>query len=70
MVKINIGRLIASYNFRPKSSYMGRFGGGWNWQLGVDISAKTMIINCLVFYLRFDIVDKKTHNIKKAQRYV
>lgn len=39
---------------RKKENTLGRFGGGWNWVLGFQLGSKTLIINLLVFSIRFD----------------
>lgn len=41
-----------SFNMRKKSEIFGRFGGGWNWQLGFQIGGSTIIINLLVASVR------------------
>ena len=33
---------------------MGRFGGGWEWKLGVQVGGSTVILNLLVGTLRID----------------
>lgn len=40
------------YERRTRDSFMGRFGGGWQWELGFQASSSTLIINCLVFSIR------------------
>ena len=40
---------------RRKSSPMGRFGGGWNWELGLLIGNSDLIINLLVLSIRVHI---------------
>lgn len=37
-----------------KADLFGRFGGGWNWNLGFQAGGSTLIINLLTFYIRFD----------------
>jgi len=31
---------------------MGRFGGGWNWKLGIDVGGSSCILNLLVGTVR------------------
>lgn len=50
-----IGRLRIVFDFVSKDSFMGRFGGGWNWKLGFQIGGKTIILNLLIFSLRIEI---------------
>jgi len=38
-----------SFEWKKSSSLMGRFGGGWNWKLGVQSGGSTVIFNFLVF---------------------
>lgn len=49
-----LGRYRVRYEQRSKSNAMGRFGGGWNWQVGAQWSGSTTIINLLVSSLRID----------------
>jgi hypothetical protein len=56
--KWRVGRLNIQYHWRSKKNFMGRFGGGWNWELGFQASGRTVILNCLVFTLRFDTYGK------------
>lgn len=46
---IRIGQLTIEYHWRSKDNLWGRFGGGWNWELGLQIGEKTILIHCLVF---------------------
>ncbi|WP_297775383.1 hypothetical protein [Mycobacterium sp.] len=39
---------------RPPDSPMGRFGGGWQWEVGVQVGPRSVIVNCLVFTIRYD----------------
>lgn len=49
-------RLKISIHYRPSSNGLGRFGGGWQWEVGFIASRgfKTIILNCLVFYIRIE----------------
>lgn len=57
-------RLRVSYNHKGPTEHMGRFGGGWQYSLGFEAGhtvrqlragrPTTIIVNLLVFYLRFD----------------
>jgi len=42
------------YKRRTKDEYMGRFGGCWNWHIGIEWTSKTIIIYCLFFMIRMD----------------
>ena len=51
--RCRLGRLEITFNWRSRKNLWGRFGGGWNWELGFQASTTTIIINLLVFSLRF-----------------
>jgi len=36
------------FRWQPPSSFMGRFGGGWNWALGFAAGSHALEINLLV----------------------
>ena len=48
-----IGPLVVSGEQRRRKSLMGRFGGGWNWELGFQLGSTTLIVNLLVCMFRF-----------------
>ncbi len=50
--KFNIGKFEFVYERKDKSSLMGRFGGGWNWELGFRAGGKTVILLLLIASLR------------------
>lgn len=33
---------------------MRRFGGGWNWKLGIDVGRSSVILNVLIGIIRID----------------
>lgn len=49
----SFGQFRIEYHWRSKDSLWGRFGGGWNWEFGMQAGGNTIILNCLVFSLRF-----------------
>ena len=51
--QLSIGRLKIVFNWRSSKNLMGRFGGGWNWKVGIMIGGHSVILNLLVFSLRF-----------------
>lgn len=53
--KIIIKKLSIKYERRTKDECMGRFGGGWNYILGIRLGGGTIILNCLFFTIRFDL---------------
>jgi hypothetical protein len=48
-----IRNTIVTVRHRP-SGGMGRFGGGWEWKVGVQASrnCRSIIVSLLVFYVR------------------
>lgn len=52
-VVLNSPRLVLTYSHRPPGG-LGRFGGGWEWQIGVKVSrgARTIILDLGVASLR------------------
>jgi len=46
-----IGRLSFAFSWRSKHSPSGRFGGGWNWKLGLQLGGSTLILSLLTFEL-------------------
>jgi hypothetical protein len=43
-----------TYQRRAKGSPMGRFGGGWQWNVGVQAGGRTAIVNLAVASLRIE----------------
>ena len=54
-----LGRLAVQYHWRSKKNLWGRFGGGWNWKLGFQVGGSTVIVDLLVFSLRFSKAEGK-----------
>lgn len=52
--KTSVGRLEITFEHKSKKCMLGRFGGGWNWELGFVAGGHTVIVNLLVCYIRFD----------------
>lgn len=48
-------RLTIEIEQRDCKSPAGRFGGGWNWELGFQLGGHDLIINLLVFSIRFSV---------------
>lgn len=55
------------FKFEMKSSkgIMGRFGGGWNWKVGIQVGGKTIIIYLLVASLWISYKNKKEKNLNE-----
>jgi hypothetical protein len=55
-------KLLSLPYFKVKLQYtidsrgMGRFGGGWNWQVGIQAGGPSVLIHLLICTLRFDFV--------------
>ena len=45
-------RFRVTFSWRSKKNLWGRFGGGWNWKLGVMVGGSDIILDILVFSLR------------------
>lgn len=50
----NVGSLAFKYERRTRDAFMGRFGGGWQWNVGVQASQgfRTVIVSLLVCSIR------------------
>lgn len=44
----NVGKFSVRLEMRRSDGMMGRFGGGWNWKLGIQIGGSTVIISLVV----------------------
>lgn len=53
-IKFHLGIFRFHIEMRSRKNLWGRFGGGWNWELGLQISRKTIIINWLIGSIRID----------------
>ena len=48
-------RLHITFERRPHRVYMSRFGGGWAWEVGIQVGMRGTVIVCwLVGYSRID----------------
>jgi hypothetical protein len=56
-----IKRLRIVFNWRSSENLTGRFGGGWNWECGFQIGGHTIILNLLIFSIRFELKNKPNH---------
>lgn len=52
------------FNWRSSKNLWGRFGGGWNWKLGVMIGGTTVILDILIFSIR---INKARQENKESQ---
>lgn len=53
----NIGHVKCEITWKTSANLWGRFGGGWNWQIGAQWSKTTIIIKLLVMSVRLSIYD-------------
>jgi hypothetical protein len=51
----NFKRLEITFEWRSKEQLWGRFGGGWNWELGFKAGERTIIFYFLIFYVVISI---------------
>jgi hypothetical protein len=51
---IIISRLKTTIKMRSAKTFWGRFGGGWNWKIGIQAGGKTVIVSLLVLSITFD----------------
>lgn len=51
--RLQIGRLRVRFEWRSTRNIWGRFGGGWNWALGLLAGDSTLIVHLLVCSLIF-----------------
>ena len=57
--KIEIGRLEIKILWRSSKNLWGRFGGGWNWIVGIEVGGSTVILNLLILSIRFSVRAKQ-----------
>jgi hypothetical protein len=43
-----LGPIQIRFSYRSANSFMGRFGGGWNWKLGFQAGGSTVILSLLI----------------------
>ena len=52
VIRINktakLGKLCINFSYRNKYNFLGRFGGGWNWKLGIQIGGNTILLSLLI----------------------
>lgn len=46
------GRFVVGISWRSGKSAMGRFGGGWQWKIGLQGSSSTVIVSLLILEVR------------------
>lgn len=52
--QVKIWKLKITFRWRSKNNLWGRFGGGWNWKLGIMAGGKTVIVSLFVCEVIFD----------------
>ena len=53
--EVKIGRIKIQVEWRKKSNFWGRFGGGWNWHVGIQAGGRSIIISLLVLMIYISI---------------
>jgi hypothetical protein len=48
-----VGRLAVTFHWRSSQGIWGRFGGGWQWVVGIEVGGSTVLFNLLFCTLRF-----------------
>ncbi|KKN81375.1 hypothetical protein LCGC14_0319880 [marine sediment metagenome] len=48
-----------NYERRDPKHHWGRFGGGWDYRLGIDVGGSTVIVNLLVASVQITRKDKR-----------
>lgn len=59
---LKIGRASFNFHWQSKNNLWGRFGGGWNWELGVQFSSWKHVILCLLIFrltFRFKVIHEE-----------
>lgn len=56
--KFRLGNWNVRYEHKSNKEFWGRFGGGWNWSLGIKFSPSTIVIDLLVSSLIFNRIKK------------
>jgi hypothetical protein len=51
-IERNIGRVKFVFKWRAAPGPFGRFGGGWNWALGLKAGGSTVMLHMLVAMFR------------------
>jgi len=58
-METQIGKFKIKAEYLARNPVFGRFGGGWNWNLGVQVGGSTVIINLLIFRVRVEYIKYK-----------
>lgn len=54
--KWRVWKFNFNLEYRSGKNAWGRFGGGWNYELGIQIGERTIILKFLIFMLRIDFI--------------
>ncbi|MCP3682017.1 MAG: hypothetical protein GY861_04935 [bacterium] len=54
-----------TFKYRAKNNLWGRFGGGWNWELGFQAGGSSLAINLLLMSISFHKKPKESNNDKE-----
>ncbi len=60
-IERSLGRLSVKFHWQSRNNLWGRFGGGWQWELGFQagVGFRTVIVNLLICSLRFHLAKKE-----------
>lgn len=47
-------RLSIHWSHRPPNAPLGRFGGGWQWSVGIRVGRRTAIVDLLIGTVRIE----------------
>lgn len=56
---VQFGRWKIRAEMRSKNGWMGRFGGGWNYKLGIDVGGRTVLINLFIMTIAVSRLEKE-----------
>lgn len=61
------GRRI-TYRHRGPDAFMGRFGGGWQWKIGMQAGPSTVLLNVGMFELTISNPDRRHDRPRRTWR--
>jgi len=66
--------IIGNFEIQSRSGgsdLWGRFGGGWNWKVGIQVGGSSVIITLLTFSIRFGRItdERKAKLLEKSKEH-
>ena len=58
--------LCSRFECRSRKSLWGRFGGGWNWKLGIQAGGTTIIFSMLICEVTFYLQSREAQIARRA----